>query len=92
MKKILLITGIICGFNVFHFSGQVTTDTLSVQLSDVEINATRTKLYPEMGRILTVIDKNEIERSAVRSIDELLDYVSGLDIRHFNLCARNQRT
>jgi vitamin B12 transporter len=81
MKKILLITGIICGFNVFHFSGQVTTDTLSVQLSDVEINATRTKLYPEMGRILTVIDKNEIERSAVRSIDELLDYVSGLDIR-----------
>jgi iron complex outermembrane receptor protein len=81
MKRTLLITSIICGFNVFRFSAQVAPDTLSVQLSDVEINATRTKLYSEMGRILTVIDKDEIERSAVHSIDELLDYVSGLDIR-----------
>jgi len=81
MKRTLLITSIICGFNVFRFTAQVAPDTLSVQLSDVEINATRTKLYSEMGRILTVIDKDEIERSAVHSIDELLDYVSGLDIR-----------
>jgi len=34
-----------------------------------------------MGRILTVIDKNEISRSSVQSIDQLLDYVAGIDIR-----------
>ena len=34
-----------------------------------------------MGRVLTVIDKAEIKRTAVQSIDQLLDYVSGIDIR-----------
>jgi len=58
---------------------QVKTD--SVNLSNVEVNATRNKLYSEMGRVLTVINKDEINRSAVQSIDQLLDYVSGIDIR-----------
>lgn len=34
-----------------------------------------------MGRILTVIDRAEIGRTAVQSIDQLLDYVAGIDIR-----------
>jgi len=34
-----------------------------------------------MGRVLTVIDKTEITRSAVQSLDQLLDYVAGIDIR-----------
>jgi len=34
-----------------------------------------------MGRILTVIDKSEIKSSASQSIDQLLDYVAGVDIR-----------
>ena len=34
-----------------------------------------------MGRVLTVIDKSEIRRTAVQSIDQLLDYVAGIDIR-----------
>lgn len=34
-----------------------------------------------MGRVLTVIDRTEIKRSAVQSIDQLLDYVAGIDIR-----------
>ncbi len=34
-----------------------------------------------MGRILTIIDKTEITRSSVQSIDQLLDYVAGVDIR-----------
>ena len=33
------------------------------------------------GRVLTVIDKAEITRSAVQSFDQLLDYVAGVDIR-----------
>ena len=34
-----------------------------------------------MGRVLTVVDKSEISRMAVQSIDQLLDYMAGLDIR-----------
>ena len=34
-----------------------------------------------MGRVLTVIDKVEIKSSAVQSIDQLLDFVAGIDIR-----------
>lgn len=60
---------------------QKNADSTNVQLSNVEVNATRNKLYTEMGRILTVIDKSEISRAAVQSLDQLLDYVAGIDIR-----------
>lgn len=63
------------------FYGQITSDTISVQLSDVEIVGQRNKLYSELGRVLTVIDKEEINRMPVHSIDEILDQISGLDIR-----------
>jgi vitamin B12 transporter len=62
-------------------SAQQKSDSVSVDLSELQVNANRTKLYSEMGRILTVIDKAEITRSAVQSIDQLLDYVAGIDIR-----------
>lgn len=62
-------------------SAQQKADSLLVDLSDVLVNANRNKLYSEMGRILTIIDKQEISHSAVQSIDQLLDYVAGIDIR-----------
>lgn len=60
---------------------QQKLDSLSVTLSEVSVNAKSSKLYSEMGRVLTVIDNAEIKRTAVQSIDQLLDYVSGIDIR-----------
>jgi len=60
---------------------QQKVDSTSINLSDIEVNANRNKLYSEMGRILTIIDKAEITRSAVQSLDQLLDYVAGIDIR-----------
>ncbi len=60
---------------------QQKNDSLSVDLSEIEVNANRNKLYSEMGRVLTVIDKTEIKQSSVTSIDQLLDYVAGIDIR-----------
>ena len=56
-------------------------EELSVNLSEVEVSAHSNKLYSELGRILTVVDKPEIEQLPVRTIDELLDYIGGLDIR-----------
>jgi len=53
----------------------------SIYLSAVEVNANRTKIYSELGRVLTVVNQEQITRSAARSLDELLDYVSGLDVR-----------
>lgn len=70
------------GFGIFQsVLAQPKKDSLSVDLNDIEISASQKKLYSEMGRILTVIDKTEITRSAVQSIDQLLDYVAGVDIR-----------
>jgi vitamin B12 transporter len=81
MRKILFSSLLILATVFNLLSAQQKSDSTSINLSDVEVNATRNKLYSEMGRILTVIDKTEISRSAVQSIDQLLDYVAGIDIR-----------
>jgi len=62
-------------------NSQQKNDATTIQLTDVEINANSKKLYSEMGRIVTTIDKTEITKSAATSIDQLLDYVAGIDIR-----------
>ena len=53
----------------------------TVNLNTVQVNAYRNKLYSEMGRIVTVLDKQDIQGSSAQSIDQLLDYVAGVDIR-----------
>jgi len=79
MKKIFIF----CSFSFFICSlslfAQVKSD--SVYLSNVEVNANRNKIYSELGRVLTVVNRDQITRSAVRSLDGLLDYVSGIDVR-----------
>lgn len=80
MKKTIILFALFVLTFQLGFSQQ-KSDSTSINLSDVEVNANRNKLYSEMGRILTVIDKTEITRSAVQSLDQLLDYVAGIDIR-----------
>jgi len=80
MKKTFIL------FSIFLITfqsvrSQVKSDSLAVHLSELQVNASRNKLYSEMGRVLTVIDRTEITRAAVQSIDQLLDYVTGLDVR-----------
>jgi iron complex outermembrane receptor protein len=63
---------------------QLTTDTVSgsFHLSEVQVTATRTPLLnSETGRVVTVITKKEIEQAPVRSIDGILRYAAGVDIR-----------
>ncbi|HET7733084.1 MAG TPA: TonB-dependent receptor [Paludibacter sp.] len=79
MRKIFILFLLISVVAFQYVRGQERAD--SVNLSDVEVNASRNKLYSEMGRVLTVIEKAEITRSAVQSLDQLLDYVAGIDIR-----------
>ena len=81
MRKIVFFCALLF-ISAFQFlSAQDESDSLTVNLSELQVNAAAKKLYSEMGRILTVIDKTEIKRSAVQSIDQLLDYVAGIDIR-----------
>ena len=62
-------------------NSQSKLDSTNIQLSDVEVNARSKKLYSELGRVLITIDKKEIATSSVSSIDQLLDFVAGIDIR-----------
>ncbi len=60
---------------------QSKSDTLEVDLKSIEVNANYQKLYSELGRIVTVIDKETISTLPVGSIDELLESAAGIDIR-----------
>lgn len=53
----------------------------NVELNQLDVSADRTKMYSDYGRVITTIEKFEIEKSAVRSIDDLLDFVAGIDVR-----------
>jgi len=79
-KTIILLAFVTCLFSL-NAQQKLTKDTVGVNLNTVNVNAYRNKLYSEMGRIVTVLDKQDIQRSAVQSIDQLLDYVAGVDIR-----------
>ena len=80
MKRVFIFLLLpVFGFQLAY--AQEKSDSISIDLSELQVNANRNKLYSEMGRVLTVIDKTEIKSSAVQSIDQLLDFVAGIDIR-----------
>jgi len=80
MKKVFILCSLFL-LSLQSLRSQEKADSVGVNLSELQVNANRNKLYSEMGRVLTVVDKAEIARTAVQTIDQLLDYVAGLDIR-----------
>ena len=77
MRNIFIITSFIFLSMNFLFAQEEKT----IDLSELEVNATSAKLYSELGRIVTVVDKSEINSLPIQSIDQLLDHIAGLDIR-----------
>lgn len=65
------------------FLVQDTTEPMiEVRLEEIEVNAQRAPVTrSEAARIVTVIEKKEIEAIPVQSIQELLEYIPGVDIR-----------
>lgn len=59
--------------------GQNNADTLQVELQSVDVNAFQNQL--KTGRLLTVIGKETIDKMPVQSLDDLLETISGVDIR-----------
>jgi len=60
------------------------TDSVAIEqrLGEVEISANRTDVsYARTGRVVAVIDKQQMSGLQVNSVQDVLDYVSGVDLR-----------
>ncbi len=69
---------------VFTFAERIDTTDVQIQynLEEIEVSAQRSPaLYSQIARIISVIERNEIEAAPVQSVQELLEYIAGVDIR-----------
>ena len=62
---------------------QDTTDVkMEYDLDEIEVSAQRTPaLYSQVARIVSVIERKEIEAAPVQNVQDLLEYVAGIDVR-----------
>ncbi len=75
----------------YHVSAEtlvspVPVDTTQVvfelDLDEIEVNAQRVPVtYSQVARIVSVIERAEIEKAPVESIQELLEFLPGVDVR-----------
>ena len=66
---------IMCSFQIFSQSKEYKTD-------DVVVTAGRTAIsFSDLNRDVTVIYADEIKNTAVRSVQDLLQYTSGVDLK-----------
>ncbi|MFH2142000.1 MAG: TonB-dependent receptor, partial [Bacteroidota bacterium] len=79
MKNALLF---IITILIYHHLNAQTVDTLNIK--EVEISSSRVPvLFKETARVVTVIDRSEIENAPVQSLQELLEYVLNVDVRQY---------
>ena len=84
VKILTLAASYFCVIGTTQTFSQIVNDSISrkVDLNEVRITARRSpSLYSEVGRVITIIPKKEISKLPVHSIDGLLRYVAGVDIR-----------
>ncbi|MBT6006927.1 MAG: TonB-dependent receptor [Prolixibacteraceae bacterium] len=65
-------------------ANMIDTSDVKMQfdLDEIEVNAKRVPVtFSQIARIISVIDTKEIEAAPVQSIDELLEYIAGVDVR-----------
>ena len=62
---------------------QDTTEIkMEYDLDEIEVSAQRSPaLYSQVARIVSVIDRKEIETSPAQSVQDLLEYAAGVDVR-----------
>ena len=59
-----------------------TEAKMEFNLDEIEVSAQRSPaLYAQIARIITVIDRNEIESAPIQSVQDLLEYAVGVDVR-----------
>jgi vitamin B12 transporter len=62
---------------------QDTTEIkMQYDLDEIEVSAQRSPaMYSQVARIISVIESKEIEAAAAQSVQDLLEYVAGVDVR-----------
>lgn len=59
-----------------------TVTDISIALEEIEVMATRSPLSaPQQARMVTILTKEEIQRAPVQSVNDLLKYAAGVDVR-----------
>ncbi len=55
---------------------------MQYDLDEIEVSAQRTPVvYSQVARIISVIESKEIEASPAQSVQDLLEYIAGVDVR-----------
>jgi vitamin B12 transporter len=88
LKKIIKICvllttySILARFEIIASHADTIRINKKIDLDEIEVIGQRSPaLYSEVSRIVTVITKEEIKRAPVQSIQDLLEYITGVDIR-----------
>ncbi len=84
VKILFLATAYFSVFGCMQTLAQVSSDTIGriISLNEVQVSARRSpSLYSEVGRVITIISKQEISTIPVQNVDELLRYAVGIDVR-----------
>ncbi len=88
MNKIVVISVLMVSYllsvPVVSLAADQDTTEIKIQydLDEIEVSAQRSPvLYSQVARIISVIERKEMEASPVQSIQDLLEYVAGVDVR-----------
>lgn len=81
--SVLAVSYLISVPTVSDANEQDTTEIkMEYDLDEIEVSAQRSPaLYSQVARIISVIERKEIESSPAQSIQDLLEYVAGVDVR-----------
>lgn len=78
MKKALLLGGL----TVLSFSLKAQNDTTTQKLDEIIIQENRIQIpFSKQSRNITLIDRPQLETTPARSLQEILSFVPGVDVR-----------
>ncbi len=80
LGKLIRIAVLVPVYLMFWQSAEAQTDTLNVDEIQIESTRTQTELL-QLGKIIHVISREEIENLPVTSVSDLLDFTASIDIR-----------
>ena len=88
MNRIVLISVLSINYflsvpaNAIEIVQDTTEIKMEYDLDEIEVSAQRSPaLYSQVARIVSVIERKEIEASPAQSIQDLLEFVAGVDVR-----------
>ncbi len=78
-KKVIIGTLSLTCLSLF---AQESNDSIkNIQLDNFEVVSKHQEIYSDLTRIVSVMEKEEIENAPVETLADLLNYVAGVDIR-----------